>query len=420
MKRIMILALALALVFSLALTGNAAGEKLTLSNAEAQPGQTVYLTVTLNESAMGDTMGVTYTYDSSVLTAVPSSCSWVKAGVLQDFNNNGAGVWATTEIGDLKGTVCVLAFRVKENASFTQTEVSCTLIVKNDSTEVGTFTAQASVTKTCSHTYGTWSDQGTLGHTKVCGICGAQVTESHSWDEGIRSQKPNDSTTDLMTFTCTVCSGAKVIEVPANNTQETTGSNSGIKPGDTIPVATVPEYVTEMPSDKPQPTYPTYSDRDEEDHDHSVNQGSTGSQNGSSNQGGNGSQNGSSNQGSTGSQNGSSNQGGNGSQNGSSNQGSTGSQNTQETISNPYQDFNQQTASGEDEQDRSHDGEDYEEHTIPLIVPATGEAETTELDHDHTADTTVSSEERSVNILIVFGFLAVVVGAAMYFVKKKH
>lgn len=425
MKKMIIFVLTLILMLSLTQPVSAAGEGFSLSDADAQPGEIIYLTATLNESAVANAVGVTYSYDSAILEAVPSSCSWVKTGVLQDFNSNGAGVWASAESEDLKGAVCILAFRVKSGASFSKTKITCTVIVKNDSTEVGSYTAEATVSMTCNHTYGEWTDQGGVGHTQVCASCNSQLTESHTWNEGVRSPKPNDPNIDLMTYTCNICNGTKVVEMPAENIQEI----QPMLPDVTTPSATTPEYPTMPPADRPQPEYPTtpvfsddlkddQNDAYEENQGASANQGNTGNQNQIGNQGGTGNQNYTGNQGNTGNQIGI--QGSTGNQNHTGNQSSIGNRNDQETT--PYHDFNEPTSAENDGHDHEHSN-DEAAPTIPMIVPASPEQETTEHDHDHDHDITtqvVSNKERGINAIMIVVFLVITITAAVYFVKKKH
>ena len=212
MKKTVIVGLCLALIWIMAIPCFATGGALSLIDAAGEPGETVYLTVMLNESAVGDTMGITYEYDSDVLTAVTSANSWAPEGLLQDFNKENAGVWAADKAQDLKGSLCVLAFRVAEGVSFTKTEVSCKVIIKNGSTEVGIFSAVGAITMECDHNFGPWEDKGSVGHSHICQKCQFAQTKSHSWDQGTTTEKTDEPNVIVVTYTCEICGATKQME----------------------------------------------------------------------------------------------------------------------------------------------------------------------------------------------------------------
>ena len=146
MKKIVTLFLAIMMFFAIPVSVCASSTKVTLSGATAKRGQMVYLDVTLSDCKKANTLGITMEYDSSVLKKVASDCSWERKGTVQDFavaKDN--GVWGVSKKTDLNGKICTLAFRVKADAEIGDTEVSCTVIVKNDSKKIGTYKAKATV-----------------------------------------------------------------------------------------------------------------------------------------------------------------------------------------------------------------------------------------------------------------------------------
>ena len=186
MRKWITIVLLLALISALALTGHAAQSQLSVENVTVKPGETVYLKLKLTESVTGDAVGVQYTYDSAVLKPLESSSTWARNGVLQDFDaKKGAGVWADTTASDMKGLVCTLAFKVVSKEAHFDTEITCTLIVKNKSKDVGTYTTNATVSTYCDHEYSKWEEMGTLGHTRACKHCDRKQTQSHHWDDGV-------------------------------------------------------------------------------------------------------------------------------------------------------------------------------------------------------------------------------------------
>lgn len=244
-------AVAAALLMSvLTLTVSASQTNLRMTDVQANPGETVRITVSLNEETVGNAVGIAYTYDETRLEALPEQCGWVKKGVLQDFGSrNQDGVWAVSDPVDLKGDVCILVFRALEEDSFVQTEVSCTLTVKNGDREVGTWQAEATVSKQCSHSFGYWSDAGELGHSRSCGICQERQTQGHAWDEGTVSGS-------VKTITCTLCAATKTEEVmlqqPSSEPTTPRPEENPTRPTEELPK---PTYPTE-PTETTEPTVP--------------------------------------------------------------------------------------------------------------------------------------------------------------------
>lgn len=386
MKRTLRLVLVILVVSSLALTCFATNDTLSVTDATAEPGDVVYLTLMLNQKTVGNSVGVSTAYDSSILTPVPASSSWENSGTLQDFNKQGAGVWAIKTAKDLQGVVCVLAFQVNESAAFTETAVECTLIVKNDGNEVGTYTAEAVISYDCDHNYSDWKDIGKLGHSRTCSNCDAVNTESHSWDEGVVSAKPGDSKTNLMTYTCQICGGTNVMEFAAN---EETVPTAPTVPMVTQPVATNPTLPTAPTEPLTPATRPAEETTAPTEHVYLPTSPTTGSNPGTSN-----------------------NPNGNGNQD--------GREPTKETT--PYQDYNQPPEDADDHSGHSHGTPEEAPIDVPFI---TGNSqETTAEEHVHTENELIHEHEHTsisvATVCAVVGVLVVIVAAAVYFTKKKH
>ncbi len=254
MKKRFLMAVGLLLAAVFAVSVAAAPGILQLDDASGQLGQTVFLKVALNESVAGDTMGITYHFDDALLEPIPESCRWEKAGILQDFSeSNNAGVWATNEAVELHGTLCVLAFKIHDKAKVGDTKVNCTLLVKHGSKEVGSFTAEATVTVTCSHQYGSWESNGSLLHRRACSLCGDTQSQSHTWDSGTE-KNDGDKNVTVVTYRCAVCDGTKTEERPKQSGEtENSGDGSSWAPSTPIPTVTNPYH--------PQETEPTHTSR---------------------------------------------------------------------------------------------------------------------------------------------------------------
>lgn len=279
MKKWITLLLLAALVGTLTLTAHAADGNLRVASVEVKPGETAYLKLELTQSTVGDAVGVAFEYDDSLLKPLESSCTWAREGLLQDFDTeNGKGVWAVAVASDQKGLVCTLAFEVIAMGHF-ETKVDCTVIVKNGSAEVGTFTTSATIMSYCEHAYGNWEDIGIWGHTHVCKYCDRHQTQSHNWDNGKMEQMENKPDMAVTTFTCRDCGATQKTEheyhqKPTAPTQPPEGDPT--EPDHTYP--TKPGYTEDhtfptFPNTQPtHPTHgiPTHPTQGGHDHDHAT------------------------------------------------------------------------------------------------------------------------------------------------------
>ena len=410
MRKFIITLMILMLCLNMAIGVHAAEEMLSIPDVSAQQGQTIYVAVTLTESVMGDAMGVTYSYDKAVLEAIPSSSTWGKQGMLQDFSRTDSGVWAVGQVQDLKGTVCVLAFRVKDGVSLTETEVTCTVTVKNDADTVGTYTATGKITAACDHKFAAWESDGELIHSQTCELCGHKQAQTHVWNDGVVSDHPTDEQKDLLTFTCTICG--------ATRQQEIADQASGQQP-------TMPTHPTEAPEESDDPvitTFPpdapetaTRPPQHEENNESTRPTQGTNSQNGQTgNQGNSGNQSGSGqltdyNQGAGNNQNSGE------SQKPGSNQGDSGNQSGQDGQTG--------TADGthQDEHDHVHE-EDLDSIAIPIPEGAVIPEELLHPDHTHPAATepthdhvheTPAPEQTGISLLALLLAASLVVGAVV-------
>ena len=373
MKKWIALFLALLLVSSLSLTALAAEDTLSLSDASGQEGDIVYLAVSLNEPIRGNTIGITYSYDAALLQAQPDYCSWSIAGLMKDFDSNNAGVWASGNTQDLSGTICVLAFQLK--APLTEgTAVSCTMIIKDSSTTMGTFTAQATVSTTCDHQYSNWSDNGAIGHHRVCTLCNAPQTQSHTWDEGVLSDNPDNPFSQLKTYTCSVCAGTKSVEVFVQKEEEQ--FTQPTFPQQTTPTThpTDPTYAT----DPLRPTTPS-NNKDQ-------NKPTTATKPVS---------------------------------------GSTGSQ--QQATQPTYRDYNQPTETTQGQQEYHvhadgsiHYGDHEDTASVTVTAPATtGSSDTDSHNHTHETQAQISKQARQSNMILSVVVVCLMFAAGALYLRKK-
>lgn len=385
MKKVWNILLVVALMFALALPCFAVNDPMTITDVTAEPGDIVYLTVILNEKAVGNTAGIDCTYDPTILKPAPASSSWAFESVLEDFNKKGGGVWASKSAQDLQGTLCVVAFQVLKDVTFTDTTVTCTVMVKNNEKEVATYTADSMISYHCDHVFGAWESQGEFGHVRVCSSCERKETASHTWDEGKITDNPDGSNTSLLTRTCTICGGTVVKAVTGVES-----STQPVIPEHTEPDESRPEVQTKPtnPNDSyyERPTVPTESKPEQGNKQEHTNHSNEES---------------------------------------SSNE---GSQKQEVTAPTQYKDYNEPERSEDD----SAVGENHREHShetdkVPIAVPINPENHTGEIDTEDTvhqdSDASHAHDISTISIgtvCTVLGALICIVAISVYFVKRKH
>lgn len=271
MRKFITAVLAVLLLAGLCTTAAAAPEKLTVSAASVQTGQTVFVSVTLNEAVTADSLALTYSYDRATLTAIPESSQWSVKGVLDDFNNKNEGAWADKAAKSLNGEICLLAFRAKEDAKLADTKVSVTLSFMKNGNSVGKFDAKGTVSVTCGHFFDGWTYVDAHSHTRQCVNCKEVERGTHSWDAGVVKPHPQKPASSLKVFTCTGCGGTKELELsgvitkpePTEATQEHT--HEVTRPTQPLPTETRPEIKEPTVKDDAIPTTPEKTP----DHTHS-------------------------------------------------------------------------------------------------------------------------------------------------------
>ncbi len=257
-NRVFAFAVLLAMCLALAVPVYGAQE-LKVQDVQVKAGETVYVAVELTQSTVANSLGILYSYDESLLEPIPQVCRWEKQGLLQDFNNENAGVWAVADSMELKGTVCVLAFRVIADGYFADSTITCKLTVKTLDADVGTYEATGKVSYRCQHQYsGIWEDAGSLGHSQTCKDCGARKLQSHSWVKGTTTPDEKNPELEKIQYTCSVCSAESYVIAQKGETapMPTVPVLPGptVEPGTSIvPPATSPN----QNPNRPEPTAPT-------------------------------------------------------------------------------------------------------------------------------------------------------------------
>lgn len=65
----------------------------------------------------------------------------------------------------------------------------------------------------CQHSFGSWADIGN-GHSRVCAVCGATESNSHTWNAGEVASAATCTGAGIKTFTCGVCGATKTESIP--------------------------------------------------------------------------------------------------------------------------------------------------------------------------------------------------------------
>lgn len=266
MRKLLLILFAALLCLTMTVTGFAQTADLVLSDVEANPGDTVYLTVELQTQLTADAMGLSYTYDEKILEPMPvDSWSWEVKGDIKNFDiKKDRAAWGANEPTQLQGDICVMAFRVLKNVKLTQTKVTCELIVKNQGQEVGTYTAEGLVGQRCEHEYSSWKSEDDLWHTVTCKHCGKMLTQSHVWDDGVELTVAGKR---LIRFTCTACHNIREVELSGAESQETKPTGDSVNPISPTGAVSQPDQNTHK--ENTPDTMPTASVNDtHEDHAH--------------------------------------------------------------------------------------------------------------------------------------------------------
>jgi len=212
MKKMITVCLCLLLVAAMAATVYAAGTSFSVSASQKTlyRGDTVTLTVSASSGTPATNYGLKLVYDSSALELVGGNCS-VPGALVNSFNNGFAFLFQ--EPTAYSGTVGTVTLKVKSNAPVGDYSVSGTASVKNGNEVLPASGCSVTLTVTCDHTYGAWTEAGT-GHQKVCSACGDVQTGTHAWDNGSPIKEANCKEGGQTRYTCTDCGANKTEDVP--------------------------------------------------------------------------------------------------------------------------------------------------------------------------------------------------------------
>ena len=216
MKKLLSFILSICLVCLLTVPAHAAGSisiKMTASTKTLSRGDTVTVTVSVSGSAAVTQYGVQLKYDSSVFEVVKGSHS-VSGAQFAEFNaSRGFAVLygSPTTPGGKVGT---FTLKVKDSAPFGSYTISGAASAKNGTETVSASASGASVTVSCKHSYGSWTNADGSNHKHACTICGKEETAAHKWDKGKTTTAATCQATGEALHTCTACGATKTATVP--------------------------------------------------------------------------------------------------------------------------------------------------------------------------------------------------------------
>ncbi len=64
------------------------------------------------------------------------------------------------------------------------------------------------------HTYGAWSKVDDTNHKHTCSACQTEETAAHTWNAGVITAEPTETTEGVKTYTCTACGATKIEVLP--------------------------------------------------------------------------------------------------------------------------------------------------------------------------------------------------------------
>lgn len=225
MKKIISLLVCLVLVFSLSISAFAAGSAKVNSNSSANVvklGDTITVTVSLNDCAPFKSMALTPNYDKNVFEMV--SGEWLLTGAtLSNFNGTSAAI-AYTPVVEKSGAIFKYVLKVKDNATLNNTTIKTDAVIKNGATPVESVAGSVTVKVICkNHSFGAWSIADNNNHKHICTACDTAESSAHTWNGGAITKVATCKETGVKTYTCTVCNATKT-ETIATTTNHTFGN----------------------------------------------------------------------------------------------------------------------------------------------------------------------------------------------------
>lgn len=173
MKRIVVLMMTvLLLAFGIASADSVATVTSDADNTTVGRGDTIVVTVVLEDSENIKSILFKPVYDSDVFEVV--SGEWLLTGaMLSDFDmEKGNAAIAFTNETNPNGEAFTFTLKVKDTAAIGESTISTTAVLKNGSTEYSSTSVDTVITIECSHSYSTDWNYDSSKHWHECSVCG--------------------------------------------------------------------------------------------------------------------------------------------------------------------------------------------------------------------------------------------------------
>ena len=187
---------------------------LAASKTTLYTGDTFTVTARLSNSEPIALGTVVLSYDSSVFEMTGGVCNVSGVSLDKVIPENKAGTFMFS--GDpqvVSGTIFTFNMKVKDGAAVGSHTISSSASI-GVSTGEGISSGSVTVTVTCDHNYGAWTEAET-GHSQTCSKCGTVNTQDHKWNRGTVTQQPTCSDEGVKTYTCSVCNATKEESIAA-------------------------------------------------------------------------------------------------------------------------------------------------------------------------------------------------------------
>lgn len=171
--------LALAMTAGAALADEAAVIGVHSSGQTLQRGDTVTVTVSLENCGAASTLSITPLFDDTVFSL--ESGGWLVTDAQTAGFISGTAYLAYPEDRAIDGDVLTFRLRVLENAPFAEASISCQVSIESTSGPVSCQVSAAAVTVVCGHSYHPWADTDDARHSRGCSICGNRESAPHDY-----------------------------------------------------------------------------------------------------------------------------------------------------------------------------------------------------------------------------------------------
>ena len=217
MKKVIIISLCLLLALTMATTAFAAGSvqfSMSASSGTVSRGDTITISVSAYSSGEATSFGLSLSYNTSVFELVNGNCS--AAGALVNSFSNGFAFMFQSPTA-YSGSVGSVTVRFRDNAPLGTYTVSGNASCKNGSGSVAACGSGVSITVSCNHTYGAWTETAS-GHEQTCSKCQQVNSAAHNWDKEDVIKAANCKQGGQSKYTCTACGATKTEDTPVSST----------------------------------------------------------------------------------------------------------------------------------------------------------------------------------------------------------